>query len=114
MFFEEKNHRGIRNQKLGKSQEFSGMGCLKIFLVKGKKPQGGVQLPRWFRGLRLSYSQPFTLPVKTVPVVAPAHYGRGDQELGGEAEDGVAQAKPTGAPRLVAVREHPETRRKNE
>ena len=40
--------------KVGKSQEFSGMGCLKIFLVKGKKPQGGgVQRPTpppWVKG----------------------------------------------------------------
>ena len=28
-------------QKVWKSQEFLGMGCLKIFLVKGKKTTGG-------------------------------------------------------------------------
>jgi len=34
-------------QKFGKSQEFPGTGCVKIFRVKGKKPQqegGGVRV----------------------------------------------------------------------
>ena len=34
-----------------KSQKFSGMGCLKIFWVKGKKPTGGAEsAPRPLRG----------------------------------------------------------------
>ena len=32
-------HMGIRNKKVLKDQEFSGMGCLKLLWVKGKKPQ---------------------------------------------------------------------------
>ena len=37
----EKKLYGYPQLKVGKSQEFLGMGCSKIFGVKGKKTQGG-------------------------------------------------------------------------
>ena len=43
---------GVSAPKGGKIQEFFGMGFPKIFLVKGKKPQGGrTAPPLWIRGL---------------------------------------------------------------
>ena len=36
---------GYTQPKVGKSQEFSGMGRLTFFILKGKKTQGGVQRP---------------------------------------------------------------------
>ena len=41
IIWRKKNSYGYPQPKVGKSQEFSSMGCLKIFWVKGKKPQVG-------------------------------------------------------------------------